>query len=291
MSSAKPPFASDPTNPADDTALHFALREMRSFVMRSRFWLILGGACLVAALAGPFYTLERLSFPARLIYWGTTAITSGLIMTFLSLLMRRIGNARGLHWSVSSIIAGFVGTLPIMCLIYVANRVSELDPGPHEFWSLFPYVSVPVVLITVLVNVLIDGAEPSSGASNSSENASDEPALPPLAPDLTASLLFSKLPQTLGRDIVSLQAKDHYIDVTTTQGSALILMRLSDAEQDLQEFDGLRVHRSWWISLRHVDRIEKGTSGPELRMVTGQIVPVSRAQRATVRDAVSTRKG
>ena len=285
MESTKPPFAGEPTRRANGTALHLTLREMRSFVGRPRYWLILGIAFVIAALAGPFYTLERLSFPARLIYWGATAVTSGLLMTFLSLFARRLGAAYGLHWVVLSIIAGFVGTLPIMSMVFVANQVSGLDPGPFEFWSLFPYVSVPVVLITVLVNALID----DSGAPGAPQDNPLETA-PAESPEPSASLLFSKLPQSLGRDVVSLQARDHYIEVTTTQGSAMILMRLSDAEQDLQDFDGMRVHRSWWISLAHVQRIEKGTSGPELRLVTGQAVPVSRAQRAAVRDAVATRR-
>lgn len=258
--------------------MHLALREMRRFVLRSKFWLILGGASVLAALAGPFYTLERLSFPARLIYWGFTAVASGVLMTFLSMLLRRIVRRKGWHWLPGSLIAGAIGVLPVMMLVHIANHLST--PGATlEFWALFPFVSVPVVLITVLINAMM----PNETMPDTKPEAAQTP---PPGPETLSSLLFSKLPATLGREVVALQAKDHYIEVTTTKGEALILMRLSDAEQDLAALDGMRVHRSWWVSLPHVERIEKGASGPELRMTTGQTVPVARAQRAAVREAV-----
>jgi len=295
MDPAKPPFADDETNRADDTPMRLAFREMRDFILRSRFWLILGGASVTAALAGPFYTLENLSFPARLVYWSLTAISSGILMTYLSMLGRIVAQQRGIHWLPASMVAGALGVVPIMAVVYSANRISGLDPGPYEFWSLFPFVSVPVILITVLVNgILFDpeqrrlsriptGTDPARAAMPAADLVTQGAEAP------VASLLFSKLPHRLGREIVALQAKDHYIEVTTTQGSAMILMRLSDAEQDLSDWDGMRVHRSWWVSLPHVERIEKGTSGPELRLITGQSVPVSRGQRATLRAALAER--
>ena len=303
MTGAKPPFANDETSHADGPAWQLALREMRAFIWRSKFWTIIGGASVTAALAGPFYTLERLSFPARLIYWSFIAIASGILMTFLSMLMRRIASQYGMHWLPTALIAGALGVLPTMVVIFVANLLSGRDLGPPEFWGLFPYVSVPLVLITVLVKAMIKDPEPPAPAAEqptemSTEGSTEQPAqvftelsteVPPTETLEQPALLFSKLPATLGREIVSLQAKDHYIEVTTPLGSALVLMRLTDAEQDLTTLPGMRVHRSWWVSLPHVERIEKGASGPELRMTTGQIIPVARGQRASVRDALAQR--
>lgn len=277
MDPAKPAYVSNTTPRADGTIVHLALRDLHAFLGRPRFWAILAGASVVVALAGPFYTLERLSFPARLIYWGGTGLGSCVLLTFLSILMRRIAAVRGWHWLPGAVLTGVVGILPTMALVYVANRVSVLDTGPAEFWSLFPYVSGPVVLITVLINAVVHDPAVNAVQSAQTDAVPVDPATP---------LLFAKLPASLGRDIVSIQAKDHYIEVTTPKGSALILMRLSDAEQDLSALDGLRVHRSWWVNFAHVERIEKGVSGPELRLSTGQSAPVARGQRAAVRAAI-----
>lgn len=285
MKPAKPPFASDEQNRADGSVLLLTLRELRTFVMRTKFWIILAGVTVVTALAGPFHSLERLSFPARLIYWGVTAVASTVLMTFLTILTHRIAGQKKIHWLPASLIAGAIGTLPVMALIYVANRLSTLSDGASGFWAMFPYVVVPVMLINVLVSAIL--ADKDSGPLHDTAQPATQDLDAPGAAVEQPSLLYSKLPVTLGREVVSIQAKDHYIDVTTAKGNALVLMRLSDAEQDLAALDGLRVHRSWWVSLPHVERIEKGVSGPELRMRVGPAVPVSRGQRATVRDALS----
>jgi hypothetical protein len=295
MTAAKPPFVNDSTLRADSTVWQLASRQMRLFVSGSRFWAILGAVGFVIALAGPFYTLERLSFPARLVYWGATALVSGVLMTFLSTLMRRLAVERGWHWVPASLATSAIGVLPIMTLIAVANRLSSLSPEPFDFWHLFPYVAIPVTVITMLVNALIDDPAPLADEIAKEGMTADAPAAAADRTDTAPveaepSVLFAKLPAALGREIVALQARDHYIDVTTTLGSALVLMRLSDAERDLASWDGMRVHRSWWVSLAHVQQIEKGTSGPELRLSTGQIVPISRNQRAAVRDALAARK-
>ena len=42
--------------------------------------------------------------------------------------------------------------------------------------------------------------------------------------------------------------EDHYVRVHTTQGSALVLMSLSQAMAGLQDIEGVQTHRSWWVA-------------------------------------------
>ena len=78
-----------------------------------------------------------------------------------------------------------------------------------------------------------------------------------------------------------------------TQGSALVLMRLSDAERDLSALArarGVRTHRSWWVNLDHVTAAEKAPGGGATLMTRGGVsVPVSRGQRAAVMEALAGR--
>ncbi|WP_417601287.1 LytTR family DNA-binding domain-containing protein [Pararhodobacter oceanensis] len=338
MDPAKPPFAHDPSPRATPSGAQLAYRELLGYLCNSRFWLILGGLILIISWAGPFNTLQRFNFPTRLIYWGATALFSSLIMTYLSIIGRRMAFARGIHWLPASIAVGILGILPVMALVHTVNMLTVPDLTHYRFWDLFPVVSVSVVLINVVVNALwgshgarADLAGLNSGpdtgelipaperSATSLTTTADPAEITPAPPQPSAtdaatdtatasgpdtpadtaseipeeilanSLLFAKLPPELGRDIVVVQAQDHYIEVTTTKGSALILMRLSDVEQDLAGLDGMRVHRSWWVSLRHIERMEKGTSGPELRMSSGQMVPVSRGNRATMREFLHAR--
>ncbi|MCW1934181.1 LytTR family DNA-binding domain-containing protein [Pararhodobacter zhoushanensis] len=111
------------------------------------------------------------------------------------------------------------------------------------------------------------------------------------SPDTPVPLLFEKLPESLGRDLISLRAQDHYVEVTTALGTTTVLLRLSDAERDLIPFNGMRVHRSWWVNLDHVcDLTRTVGGGMEVTTIDGQIIPVARGQRTAVRQALDERR-
>ena len=75
------------------------------------------------------------------------------------------------------------------------------------------------------------------------------------------------LPDGVGRDIISLKAAEHYVEVTTTSGTALILMRFRDAVAELGNL-GIRVHRSHWVAHRHAKLLpaSRGCQTPPSRV-------------------------
>ena len=93
--------------------------------------------------------------------------------------------------------------------------------------------------------------------------------------------LFDHLPHRLGRDIVYLTVSGHYVNVVTTTGSALILMRLTDAVAALGEL-GMRVHRSYWVAHNHIASVQRRDGRMLLRLTNGVEVPVSRSHMMAV---------
>lgn len=181
---------------------------------------------MLTAMAGPYFTLERLNFAERLVYWGTTIVFSTFLMTFLSIYAYRVTEARRWNWVLVSILAGMVGILPVVGSVYLADG---LTTGFAEGWrdmagfaSLVMYVAPTLIAVTLVVHSIINIRQPDRTAA--------EPETPVGAERGTTSLtlLQSKLPHHLGHDIISVQAQDHYVEVTTTKGSAMILMRLRD---------------------------------------------------------------
>jgi len=75
------------------------------------------------------------------------------------------------------------------------------------------------------------------------------------------------------------------LKVVTDIGEALILMRLSDAETELAAFDGLRVHRSHWVAIGQVQKVQRREGRLMLTMQDGAEVPVSRTYRPGVEAA------
>ena len=104
-----------------------------------------------------------------------------------------------------------------------------------------------------------------------------------------SSRFFERLPNTLGRDIVFLNVSGHYINVVTTTGSCLVLMRFADAIAELASL-GMQVHRSYWVAHRHITGILRRDERTLVRLTGRYEVPVSRTHLATVRAALATLK-
>lgn len=100
-----------------------------------------------------------------------------------------------------------------------------------------------------------------------------------------AKLILRKLGPDAGQKLVRMQSADHYVEVHTETGSKLLLMRLSDATQMLEAFDGGQVHRSHWVNFSEIAGVVKRNRKIWLRMSDGAEVPVSRSFRPELRAA------
>lgn len=276
MSTPKPGYATDSQNNANGTPWSLAHRQLRRIFTGPVFWLIVGAVSVITAMAGPYFTLSRLSFPERLVYWGTTVSVSAVVMTALSVFGYHAQRLSRLHWAGVAVLSSAAGLLPVIGTIFLAEGLATGFAAGwaqgYDLGALVLSVAPPLVFVTLAVHAVLHHQGGDARAD-----------VPPAFS--AASLLQGKLPHHLGREIVSVQAQDHYIEVTTPKGSALILMRLGDAVRDLAPLGGMQVHRSWWVNPAHVTRSEKGTSGPELVLSTGARVPVGRSFRKALRAA------
>ena len=101
----------------------------------------------------------------------------------------------------------------------------------------------------------------------------------------TARLILRKLGPDSGKKLVRMQSADHYIEVHTEKGAKLLLMRLSDATQMLETFEGAQVHRSHWVNFAEIAGVIKRNRKIWLRMSDGAEIPVSRSFRPSLRAA------
>lgn len=296
-------------------SLQLALREARDFMMRRSFWVLHSCGVIMAAVAGPFYTLSSLSFTGRLVYWTVIIFFVGVLLSLFSVFARHLNrDAKGrdrLPWPVV-ITAASLAVVPIgLGAVWLMNIYFIGMPDDLPGWQLFSYVAVPVVILNLIVNATTEAerrearrlrAFDSQFGARFPEDEDEPPApmarpdatvvpLPATEPPLPEPLLFEKLPTELGRELICLQAQDHYVQATTTRGTDQVLMRLSDAERDLTQFHGMRVHRSWWVNLAHVtDMARTENGGTELTTSNGMTIPVSRGQKAALRDALDERR-
>ena len=72
--------------------------------------------------------------------------------------------------------------------------------------------------------------------------------------------------------------QDHYVEVHTAAGTEMLLLRFRDALREVEDVNGLRVHRSHWVARAAIVGVERGRGGRvALRLVNGSRIPVSRS--------------
>lgn len=109
---------------------------------------------------------------------------------------------------------------------------------------------------------------------------------PPTEPGSRPDPLQWALPAGLRTAAIhAVEGHDHYVRVHTDRGSALVLLRLSDAVVRLWDVEGARTHRCWWVARGAVQGARRGRGRAVLSLPGGLNVPVSRTYAPALRGA------
>lgn len=244
--------------------MQFTLREMRRIFTKPNFWIGYVAVVIVLVVSGPFYTAINLNFAERLAYWILISGASFVFGLFISLFVGRLLLHKGMNRLLANTIAGFLAGVPIAGLVWLAgNLLFDFDPGGTRvaLGILILQCAVISAIVALLFSIVSRDPEEAEEKSGRTE---------------VHSQFFNRLPVSLGKDLISIQAQDHYLKVTTLRGSEMILMRMADACIELSEFNGLQVHRSWWVAKKHVEAFDKAAGKGLLKLSNGEEVPVSR---------------
>jgi hypothetical protein len=98
---------------------------------------------------------------------------------------------------------------------------------------------------------------------------------------------LARLPTRLGRDIVFVEAQEHYLRVATRRGEHLLLQGLTHAILELEEngFDGIQIHRSVWVAWKHVENVDVRPGTVSVFVSTGVCWKISRRRAKAFLDA------
>ena len=258
--------------------LSFTYREMLSSRSLAGQAIALVGTIALFVVIGPFGTYDSLTPLERLGYWGIAIsanwIVCGSVM-MLSLLGVRIRSRR--HY-LTIVGAALVAAAPGTGVVITAEllfRPSYLPEGA----ILRIYPSVALLMLVIGYAVSTANARQHEDFKGTGSVASAD------ADTQSKVRFFDRLPAELGRDLIYVRVVDHYVQVITTAGSTLILMRFTDAIAELEGANGLRVHRSFWVARDHVVETVRENGRTILRLTAGHEAPVSRSYLADVRNA------
>ncbi len=235
------------------TGLHFTMRE----IFKPSNLLLQAGLCAVATglfvHIAPFGTFYDMELWPRTLYWGMIMIVNWSISAvgFQAAAMWAAANGRRPAPIVLAVALAI--SFPATLCVYLANAVFR--PGIAEHVSVLSLFG-SVLIITLVLGCICIGVAQRRVAPMAAETA-----------------------------LIRLSMNDHYVEVETAKGATLILLRFSDALEELGGADGLQVHRSHWGAKDAVESARRDGSRLYLMLKSGQEIPVSRTYRAAAREA------
>ena len=248
-------FVSDPTS-------YPALREWRRLISDPRTLVAMAGVAGILAIVGPVDTGDTLRPVPRLIYWIVTVFatySTGLLAA--EVIQSRL--PKHMHPHLRSGLFGCLMGLAITAVVFVINGIVF---GDWLTLSEAPQVLLTIFVVATIISILFEVVQRPT--------PQDSPQIAPL---------LARLPIDKRGSIIALSVQDHYVQVITTKGKEMVLMRLSDAMGEAGA--GFQVHRSHWIAPDHVTDVQRENERAILTMTSGDQIPVSRAYIPALREA------
>ena len=258
--------------------VRFAIRDLPGAkrVCLHVIWFLVTVALL--AYLGPFGTWASLTVSDRVMFWTTTVGVNWIVAYIVfSVTVRTLQSRKWPTW-IALVLAALVTALPGTGAVWLAVA-AYLDYRPTDVSDavdLYSRVFVLHLIIGSLVFHLIERAlrPRDSDMGSPRPNESDDIE----ARAASEAALLARLPVGSRAELLHLRMQDHYVEVHTAAGSELLLLRFRDALREVEDVEGLQVHRSHWVARNAVARVERRSGGRVvLRLVNGSRVPVSRS--------------
>ena len=242
-----------------------ALREWRTRFTDPKVWGTIFGVAAILTLVGPFETEYNLRIGPRFAYWVCIAASTYSVGVLVgAYLTRRLAPPVAAWVRIGTVMLS--SGLGVTAVVYMIN---SLTFGNWLSFAEAPLFLINVFAISSIISALFEFLAPDGPAP-----AVDSPPA-----------ILDRLPFDKRGPLVSLSVQDHYVDVTTTKGSELVLMRLSDAIKETSPVNGLQTHRSYWVAIDAVTSVSRHKERAILTLSSGRDIPVSRSYLPALRAA------
>jgi uncharacterized membrane protein len=259
---------------ADNTPIRFALREMQRLARSPRVWVTLAALALILGLSGPFGTEGAMRLAPRIGYWGLIAVVTyfsgNLVVALLTQRFERTKPPLAIGFPAVTLSIALVVLAEVIVINWLV--LGSAPRSAREVLSLG--VNVLGVGIVVAGIIVYFSRSARSLKGQTAETATAQ-----------APRILQRLDLHKRGTLISLSVQDHYTEIATNKGTALALLRLSDAIAEAEPTVGLQVHRSHWVATGEVASARRDGAKAVLTMSDGRDIPVSRTYVQAVKDA------
>ncbi len=257
------------------TSLQLALRETLAVYSDRRALAATGMIGLILGLVGPFHTYELLNHGLRIVYW--------LLIVYSSLGAAIVGNSvfersflpDGAPFMLRLPVGSLGASIFVTLVVLGWNQVFFNPPRLFTGWAI-PVLWLYCLAICLAIFYLIEGLlAPLLNAGND-KTQETEPV----------RTIRDRLPPAVRAPLIRMATADHYVDVHTQKGHALVLIRMADAMNETQLDAGMQVHRGHWVAFDAIDSLIREDGKPFLALKDGSKIPVSRGYLKDVKSKI-----
>jgi hypothetical protein len=252
-------------------ALQLALRGMQAHFGDRRVLASMAVVALLLGVAGPFGTFEDLGLGARLAYWAAIVVSTYGLGYAASMVVARLLGVRVRQPWARVLLFGALTGMPVTLAVMVVNLAAFGSTGiaPLSLWLQCTLIGMGVIAIGEIL-----------AASRPVPTVAAPVAAPEQAPPI-----LDRVPLPARGALWALVVQDHYVEIVTERGKALVLMRLGDAIREVGATPGVQIHRSHWVALAAVARVVKMEGKTAVELPDGRRLGISRGYMEAARQA------
>ncbi len=250
-----------------ETAFQFALTEMRTMLTSPRAWGVMGVVVLILGISGPFQTYEYLAIGPRLAYWGVMCIVTFGAGNFFGTWASKAGENLGYKPSLKFLFSGLSSGIAVAFFVNVINllAIGDILSDPKNMLIITGYCVGISMGIVGLFN-LFAHSSPHQVAKNTPR-------------------ILSRLPIEKRGELISMSVQDHYVEIVTSKGKHLTLVRLGDAINETEGTDGFQIHRSHWVAHNAIKSVSRQNGKAIVTTKNDGELPVSRTYIRSLKEA------
>ncbi|MBE8168025.1 MAG: hypothetical protein HAW66_06635 [Shewanella sp.] len=207
-------------------------------------------------------------------YWSVTCLLGYVVFAPMSRLGEKYLSQRiHLYWFNN------------LCIVIISSFGFTFQSYFSVMFSVFPQVIVIGGVISLLSSLKQGYQQQRHLLSQTQEDKNtieQQLEIAPLA-DSQLQAFMTLLPIEKRGKLLCLQMDDHYLSVHTDKGQHLVLLHFKDALDKLSHYQGLQVHRSWWVAVDAVVKVQKHNRKYHLVLENAFNVPVSKTYESNVK--------
>ena len=243
-----------------NSAFQLTLREMQELATSPRAWGIMAVVIVILGISGPFQTFEYLPIGPRFAYWAIMTVASYGVGSFFGSWGSKISQEWQLAPFFRFLFVGFSSGIPVGITVITLNVLAMGDVFSDPMGLLLLAVYCIGISLAIVGLFMLFNHKEADPAPQTQETAQ----------------ILSRIPVEKRGGLISLSVQDHYVEVVTTRGKHLTLIRLSDAIGETNGTKGLQIHRSHWVALEAINAVKRNEGKVIIHTKNGGEFPVSR---------------